>query len=379
MKVSGKNRISFSILVVLMLLGRGSSFANPYSYPAIRYASPLSESLGGVTLPITDEIGNSIFNNPAALGRNPFFRAEYLNLALEVNPAVLGSGSGAFKYPSLGSFSGTLNGDPNSLYSGSFSNLTAFAWGGFSAGILLQERTRTYSDGTNVHYETLSQVIPAVGYGLALARGVFRIGYSLQYVNQASGITQSVSDGNAAYLSGLSEGKGFSHTASLNLAFPFAYLPTLSLAARNLFGLHYLSGSLVHRAKSPTGVPSDEPMGIDASLSFMARLGGAAKSYWYLQYKDLTSTSGMTALEKLNVGVDLSLSPYVGVRFGMTGTQFSGGIGYRSESSEINLAYYHELNPFTTISTWDTRYGLQYKVFFQEENRRDRDAESRGR
>ncbi len=351
------------------------AYGNPYSYPQIRYVSPFSQSIGGVTLPVADEVGNDLFNNPAALARNQKFKAEYLNLSLDLNSSMGGGVTSVINLPSLGSFSSTLNSNINKLYSGGLGNLTAAAWGGLGVGLLIQERVRAYSDGTNVHYETMSQVIPAVGYGLALARGVIRLGYSVQLVNEASGITQSVSDGNAAYLSGLSEGKALSHTASVNFAFPFAYLPTFSLVARNIGGVHFSSGSIASRAKSPTGVPSDEDMSVDAAFDFTARISGPVKSRWYLQYKDLTGVSSLGILEKLNFGIDLNFSPAVSFRIGMTSTQPSAGIGYRSESSEINFAYYHDQSPFSNISSWDTRFALQYKVFFQDKNTRDRESE----
>jgi hypothetical protein len=149
------------------------------------------------------------------------------------------------------------------------------------------------------------------------------------------------------------------------------------VVARNLGGVHYSSGALLSRAKSPLGVPSDEEMSVDAAFSFMVRISGSLKSNWYIQYKDLTHSVSVPVLEKLNVGVDFNLSPNVSIRTGMTSTQFSAGIGYRSQASEINLAYYHDQNPFTNVAYWDTRYALQYKVFFQEQNSRNREEETK--
>ncbi len=365
-------------LFTLMVLApfRGA-LANPYQYPGIRYVSPLSESLGGVTIPLADEIGNSLFNNPAALARNTKFKAEYLNLNIDANSTVVGNISSGLKMIGLGGLTSSLNANTNTSYAAGFGNLTALSWGGLGVGLLIQDRVRAYSDGTNVHYETISQLIPAAGYGLALARGVVRLGYSLQFVNLATGTAQSVSDSSASFMSGLSAGKALAHTASVNFVFPFAYIPTVSVVARNLGGVHYSSGALLSRAKSPSGVPSDEAMSIDAAFSFMVRISGSLKSNWYIQYKDLTNSVSVPVLEKLNVGVDFNLSPNVSIRTGMTSTQFSAGIGYRSQASEINLAYYHDQNPFTNVAYWDTRYALQYKVFFQEQNSRNREEETK--
>lgn len=351
--------------------------AIPYSYPGIRYVSPYSQSLGGVTLPLSNETGNSLFNNPAGLAKNTKFRAEYLNLQFDVNSGVAGDMTQATKMFNLGSLTGALNSDINYLYSGGIGNLTALSWGGFAVGLLLQDRVRAYSDGTNVHYETNSLAVPALGYGFSLARGVVRLGYSLQLVNLASGTTQSVSDSSAGFLSGLSEGKGLSHTASVNFAFPFTYLPTVSLVARNIGGVTYAEGSLLPRAKSPSGAPPTEVMTVDAAFGMMVRISGQVKTNWYLQYKDINNRVSVPFLEKLNFGLDLSLSPAVALRAGMTGDQFSAGLGYRSAASEINLAWYKDPTPFKDISYYDTRFALQYKVLFQDQNTRNREDEGK--
>jgi hypothetical protein len=349
--------------------------ALPYSYPGVRYISPHGQSLGGMTLPLSDETGNSLFNNPAGLARNPKFRSEPLNLNLDLNSGVLGSFVNSTGFASLGGFTSNLNSNVNKVYSGGFGNLTAVSWGGLAVGLLLQERVRAYSDGTTVNYETRSNLVPAVGYGLALARGVMRVGYSLQLVSQASGVAQAPSDSSAAYLKGISEGKGISHTASVNFVFPYKYIPTFSLVGRNLFGMRYSSKGLISRARSPIGVPEEEAMSVDAAFNFMARLYGPVKSNWYLQFKDVTGATSMALLDKLSLGLDLGISPAVSVRLGLNNLQPSAGIGYRSEMSEINLAYYQELTPFPSILKWDTRYALQYKFFFQDSNRRDRESE----
>ncbi len=351
--------------------------AIPYSYPGIRYVSPYSQSLGGVTLPLSNETGNSLFNNPAGLARNTKFRAEYLNLQFDLNSVVAGDITPAAKMFNLGSLTEVLNSDINALYSGAMGNLTAVSWGGFAVGLLLQDRVRAYSDGTNVHYETTSMAVPALGYGFSLARGVVRLGYSLQLVNLATGTTQSVSDSSAGFLSGLSEGKGLAHTASVNFAFPFTYLPTLSLAARNIGGVTYAGGSLLPRAKTPTGAPPTEEMTVDAAFGMMVRLSGQVKSNWYLQYKDINNRVSVPFLEKLNFGLDISLSPAVSIRAGMSGDQFSAGLGYRSESSEINLAWYKDPTPFKDIAYYDTRFALQYKILFQDQNTRNREDEGK--
>ena len=272
--------------------------------------------------------------------------------------------------------SSTLNSNQNKTYASGFGNLTALSWGGLGVGLLYQDRTRAYSDGTHIHYQTNDQLIPAVGYGLALARGVVRLGASLQYINEVSGtnqISSSATDG--SFTRSIDEGHALSGTISGSVVFPYTYLPTFTLLARNVGGLRYTSGSLYPTGSLVSGQPTNEPMSVDAAFNIMVRVSGTMKTYWYFEYDDAFLAVSMPYLQRLRAGLDFQVSQYVGLRAGITGDQFSAGIGYRSEDSEINLAMYSEQSPFATVSYWDRRYALQYKIYFQEKNTRDRKSE----
>ena len=377
--MAGRSRSVGIISLLAVFLVSAKSFALPYAYPAVRYVSPLGESLGGMTVPISDETGNALFNNPAALSRNTQFKAEYLNLNIDGNTNLFSNISSVTSFPSLGGFTSTLNDNTNTVFSGGFGNLTALSWGGLGVGVLIQDRVRSYSDGTNVHYEAQSDFIPAVGYGAALARGIMRVGYSIQFVNETRGSSQAASDSSAAYLSGIPQGKGLSHTAAMNFVFPFTYTPTFSIIARNLFGMRFQSGALMSRAKNPSGLLSNQEMSVDASFNFVTRISGPVKSLWYFQATDMTGTTSMKVFDRLSFGLDFSLSPAVDLRFGLNSTRISAGIGYRSPGSEIGVAYYQDPSPYPSISATDTRLALQYKVYFQDRNVRDREAEGKAR
>ena len=368
------------IWVGLFLVFSLTAHARPYNYPAIRYESVTSESMGGVTLPLSDDIGNALMNNPAALAKNTKFRAEIINLNLDANTSMVSNiGLNTLKMTGLSGMESSLNSNTNQIYGAAYSNMSAVAWGGLGIGLLMQERSVAYSDGTNIHYQTLSQTVPTIGYGFSLARGIVRVGYSFQYVNETTGTGQAAAtDSTASFLNGLDQGHGFSQNASVNFVFPFTYLPTVSIIGRNLGGLHYTSGSLASFGNGVVGLPADEPTSVDASLNFTVRISGELKSGWYFQYKDMTGTSGLPFLEKLNTGLEVNVSKSVSVRAGLTGTQFSAGFGYKSDMSEINLAWYHEQTPFPGLSYWDTRYALQYKIYFKDKNARDRNSEVKG-
>ena len=355
-----------------------SAVARPYADPAIRYENAESEALGGVTLPITTEIGNDLMNNPAALARNTKFKVEAINLNIEGNDTLLSTmGTNSLNMTGLGGMTGTLNQNPGVVAGGSFSNLSTVSWGGLGIGLLYSKSGRAVSDGTTVHYETVNQFVPTVGYGLRLARGVVRIGYSLQYVNESAGTASAPSNSSAAFSSGVAQGHGLSHNASVNFVFPFQYTPTFSIIGRNLGGVHYMSNSMLMTSSNSTGIPQDEKMSVDMAFNFTVRISGTFKSFWFFQYKDATGSTGLKTIDRLNSGLELDISKSVVFRVGASGIQPSLGIGYKSESSEINLAWYHEQDTLPGAPAWDTRYALQYKIYFQDKNTRDRDREEK--
>ena len=373
----------FSLITFFLEMNFGFNskvYAHTYSYPQVRYVSSVSESMSGVILPMGDEVGNAIMNNPAALAKYAGYRSEPLNLNFIANSGIVSNLTSTLGNTfSLGGLSSSLNSNANSEFGLGFSNMTAFSWNGFGLGILLQEHSRATSDGTNVNYYVVSQLIPSVGYGFGMARNLIRVGYSLQFVNQTSGPASGVSDSSAKFLSGLQKGTGLSHNVSLNFAFPVTYLPTFSFIARNLGGLHFTSGGILPRGSNITGVPSSEQMTVDAAFDFMVRISGNFKSHWYFEYKDFTKKSNFsTSFERLSTGLDLSVSPNVSFRGGMTGiAEFSTGISYRSDHSEIALAYYKEKTPFSTTPSWDSKFALQYKITLNQKSKKvENDSQS---
>jgi hypothetical protein len=374
--------LRFFILKLMLVTSFGfisDANARQSTYPHVRYLSSISESMSGVSLPLSEEVGNSLMNNPAALARFSGVRSEPLNMNFVANSnSVSNLADSLGNSFSLGGLSGTMNSNANTQYGLGFSNMSAFAWNGFAFGVLLQEYSNGTSNGTNATSHVMSQLIPSVGYGFGLARNLIRVGYSLQYVHQASGTVTQTSDVSAGFLKGVQKGAGLSHNMSVNFAFPFTFIPTFSVIARNLGGLKFTPGGFLPRGSNTTGAPGVEPMTVDVAFDFMVRITGTFKTHWYFEYRDLTSRAWIPSIfEKLSTGLDVSFSPKFALRGGMTGiANFSGGISYRSDQSEISLAYYNEKSPFSNTPAWDSRFGLQYKLMFNEKAKKmDGDAQ----
>ena len=388
------SRILSCFLSLVIVIGSNfwfssTALARSYLYPEARYVSPEGEALSGITVPLTDEAGNNLMNNPAGLAKVSGYRAEPLNMSFQMNSNSVSNLTASQLHSfSLGGLTSTMNlaANNNVPFGVGFSNMSAFSWNGFGIGILAQEFSRAQSDGTNVKTQVVSQMIPTAGYAFGLARNIIRIGYSLQYVNQTEGTATQTSNSSATFLSGLQKGSGLSHNVSINFAFPFSYRPTFSFMVRNIGGVTYSSTSLWPRGTGVTGAPANEPMTIDMAFDFMVRITGTVKSHFFFQYEDFSSQSSIPNIfDRLKTGFDLSLSPSFVFRAGMTGlmqlsaggvAQFSFGAALKGESSEIGIAYYNEPNPLGAL--WDTRYALQYKIMLGEKPKKAKEMSTVG-
>jgi hypothetical protein len=108
-------------------------------------------------------------------------------------------------------------------------------------------------------------------------------------------------------------------------------------------------------------------------MNTTVKFTGTFQSQWYAQFRDLTSTSGAGVQDRISAGMQLDFSKGFNAKFGLNGLQMSMGLGYKSESTSINFAWYQEANTMSVGYHYDTRYQLQYTLRFQDSNSRTRE------
>jgi hypothetical protein len=320
--------------------------------------------MGDAFIPLADDGATALFYNPAGFGkiRKPSF--EPFNFQMQPNSQFVENvGLDIYKFSSLSSYAPTLSGNPGSFPGFSTMLLPNFSFRGFGFGMLMGARVAAVSDGTNVRYRSKYQVIPAVGGGLRLASGVLRVGYSLQWVNQASGErTVPLSSSPLGYNQGLAQGSALSHNVGAALTLPYQYLPSINLVARNLLGAKYSSYTFIPLAKNTEGVPETELMTLDAGLGLVNKFARGVALNTVLELRDATNVSGMSIFTRAALGLELSFRESFFIRGGIGSGYPSAGMGFKTPKGEMNLGWFSEETGSGLRSERDSRYILHYSI-----------------
>jgi hypothetical protein len=333
--------------------------------PGSRYTSARAAALGDAFLPLGEDVASALFVNPANIAALKSAQFEPMNLQFQLNQEYIDMFSlNFFKATSLSSYQGTLAQNPAKQPGVGFQYVPSFGFRGFAFGLLLstQFSARQY-DSTSLFYRSKYQIIPALGLGIPLARGIVRLGYSLQWVNLSQGErTVNPSVDTVGYNEGIQSGSAFSHNLGFALIFPVEALPSVHLVARNVLGANYGSGNLYSFAKNPSGKPSSESMSVDASVSLHPKTGKGGQVNLVAQLRDLTSTSGYSLIKRLALGIEYDFRNVFFLRGGYGSQYPSAGIGFRSQKADFHLTWYSEEIGSAGIPKRDIRMLMQYQM-----------------
>lgn len=321
--------------------------------------------MGDAYIPLAEDGAGSLFYNPAGLGRVKEPRLEIVNFQLQANSYyVSGFGTNFYKIPSLPTYSKSYLSKNEGAFPGVSGAFTpTFAVRGFAVGMMLQNRIAAVQRGDSVRYRSKYQLIPTAGTGIRLASGVLRLGYSVQWVNQASGdISANASSANLGYNQGLAQGSALSHNAGFALTLPYAYLPALNVVARNVGGAKYSSYTLFSQAKDPVGLPETEPMSIDAAISFQPKTGAGGGFNSVFELRDATNTSGMPIMGRVALGLEWGFRGSFSIRGGLGSGYPSLGIGLKTTRGELNLSWFSEETGTSFRSERDMRFMMHYQI-----------------
>jgi hypothetical protein len=346
-------------------------FSHPVAYaredlvPGSPYTSDRGAAMGDAVLPLADD-ASALFYNPAGLAKIRGVDFEPFNFNFYANSGYINHiGPGSFyKITSLSASQGNLASNAGNFMGVGGEYFPSFASHGFAFGVLLNNEVGAIANSSgSLTYRSMYQMIPTAGYGLRLADGIVRIGYSLQWINQASGdVTVPQSTANAGYNQNLAQGSAFSNNVGFALTLPYTYLPSLNIVGRNIGGAHFNTSSIYQFTPDPTGAPPDDPFSIDSSLSFVTKLGGGDKINWVFEDRDMTNTSGMEFLGRMALGSEYIYNNTFYLRGGWGSGYPAAGIAMKTKQGEFGLSWFSEELGQTYHSMRDERYMLSFSV-----------------
>jgi hypothetical protein len=364
--ISRKKVLSFHAVGVILAFSIGISegwAGARNTIPGSRYLSARAAGMGDAFLTLAEDTASGLFVNPAGLANGKDMRGEFVNIGVETNQDFVGGADiNSIKVTSLPSYFPSL---PDGEYpSVGLSLLPNFSAPGFGLGLLLQSRISASQSGGTVNYRSSYRFVPAFGMGARLAGGMFRLGYSLQYVNQAEGEVTGVPSSSSplGYNQQLAQGSGISHNVGVTIAIPITYLPTFSVVARNVMGLRFSDFCMIPFARNSPGAPTTEPMSVDAAFSLQPRFRGGGFMSYVIQLKDATNQSGFSIMDRAALGVEMNLKGVFALRAGYTLGDIQAGVGFKTSRADVNLSWHTEELGTAAASVRDRRWLFQYVI-----------------
>ncbi len=361
-------RISVGIALLAALIAFESAEAREDVVPGSRYMPARAAAMGDAYLPLADDPASGLFYNPAGLGLIRGVHADIMNFQLYGNGNYFTqmdlSHADFYKVTNLSSYSSSLQRSPNNWQGVGYSLVPAFYVKGIAFGLLVQEQVRAKANSNStIDYKSNYQIIPAVGGAVRLAEGIVRIGYSLQWVNQASGeVTGASTSGNLGYNQGLQKGSALSHTLGVALTMPYQHLPEFNIVGRNLFMARFSGSAMMPFASTSAGTPANEATSFDASLSWIEKIGAGSEFTWVIEDRDALGSSRVGLVGRLAIGLEFDFRHVFFLRGGWGSGYPNAGLGFRRKKSELSLTWSNVEIGNSYHDRQDSRYILQYQV-----------------
>lgn len=301
--------------------------------------------MGDAFLPMADDAASALFFNPALLASLPSgFHFEPINVHGILNQdALVGipitALPGLFSLPAHRT---TLASYPSLYTAAGGGMLPNLHWGPIALGVLYQSEFGSQISGGGVAYRAKYEFVPTLGFGLKLARGIVRLGYSLQWVHQASG---RVTTFNAAanYWDNLSWGSGLSHTVALSVSPPVANSPSVNVVVRNVLPLVFSGTATIPLVTgTSTGSLPDEPMSLDASFSIAPNVGRGNTLTLVGVLRDAFAATP-SILARIAVGMEFNYRHQLFLGAGLSSLAYpTFGFGVQSATTRFGFAWTSE-------------------------------------
>lgn len=362
-------------LIIILLLGANAlaqtTARTRPTYPFYRGIRQLGMG-GAAVATVNDE--TALFLNPAGLGR---IRGPIITLA---DPEIESSMDTVAVYRSPAATGKSLT-DPQQLLdvmsdtenktrhvhgkAQVFPSIvtTNFGFGVFGNYNLDAEMEQNTATPTYLSMDYRNDIGATLGYCLRLFDGRIKIGVAGKVVNRAE-IARDIPTGSTGLTmqSLMAEGTGVGSDAGIMMTAPWAWLPTVGVAAHDMGNTNFNLGSgFLYK----TGVvPNPQKQSVDAGISISPIHGNRFRSTWTAEYTNVQSPDTVKPVRRIHAGVEFNVADILFLRGGYNGGYYTGGLELSVNTIQFQVATYGEEVGTATVPKEDRRYTLKLAIRF---------------
>lgn len=306
------------------------------------YMGARAAGMGGASIAVVND-ETALIINPAGLGK----LRDYYGTILD--PEIEGSDN-MFELYRKKSFSGLF--DPEKVSPSLQESLTtpyharatlfpSFVAKNFGIGILGRYSLDARVDDTGTEMDTLYQDDLAVllGFNLRLWGGRIKLGATGKFISRIEVDKVLSTTGDMSINTNASEGAAVGADVGLSLTAPWAWLPTISVVARDVGGTDFGAGAGLR--KSTATRPNRIEQDIDVGLALFPIHSNNTRSAFTLEYQKLNEAARATSKTRyMHFGYEYNYGDVLFLRAGMNGQYWTTGVEIASENTQVQLAYY---------------------------------------
>jgi hypothetical protein len=301
-------------------------------------------AMGGASIAVVND-ETALLSNPAGLGKLRDLYGTVIDpeLALSGNISELYRKKALTQFFDLGPVKEALDLSRDSYYYARGQIFPSFVARNFGFGIFnrYELSAKMNQDGTLMSTSYYDDLAVLLGFNFRLLDGRLKLGVTGKAVSRIEINKDIDASGSLDKSAHASEGFGIGSDVGLILTAPWAWLPTLSVVARDVGGIQFESGSGL-RMKTETR-PVKVEQDYDVALAFFPIHGNKKRSSFTIEHTQIqAATKASDKTRFYHLGYELNLSDLVFIRAGMNQKFWTGGFEFASERLQFQLTSYGE-------------------------------------
>jgi hypothetical protein len=323
---------------------------------------------GGCAAVVNDE--TALLINPSALGKLRDVYGTIFDPELEVNSHFQDFyNSHSFSNPfSLSDVEPSLDKNRGTQYHSKAQVFPSFVARNFGIGLygnyLLDANMS--SDGTKIDTYYRNDLAVVMGFNFSFFDGRVKLGVNSKLIDRIEVDKTDVSPtGSLSYSSLATEGLGLSTDASIMLAAPWTWLPTVTAVLHDIGGTSFDKASNIRMSTTASGHPNIVEQDMDVAAAIFPIHTNYIRSSWTIQYSGLLHASEVDDKAKLlHAGFEVNFGDVLFLRAGYNQRYWTAGVELASERFQWQLGSYGEEIGDSTTHIEDRRYTLKFAYRF---------------